>query len=221
MRQLVTPNLSTVGLVGWCLKFVEDAYSTPHLGATATDAWHATQFPHTDALPAAQVPVWFSYYEGGENYGHVAINIPGQGVLSSPYKQDNTQQWFASIAQCEQVLNCKYLGWSEDLATVRLVEGETMTQDAVEKLVSKTYRVATDIDATPEQAGYWVSRIMADNNTAYELAVALGADDYKGDPQFRYKGRHYDEDMTTKYNQGLADGGGQATVLKPGKYQVT
>lgn len=96
-----------------------------------------------------------------------------------------------------------------------------MTQDAVEKLVSKTYRVATDIDATPEQAGYWVSRIMADNNTAYELAVALGADDYKGDPQFRYKGRHYDEDMTTKYNQGLADGGGQATVLKPGKYQVT
>lgn len=88
-----------------------------------------------------------------------------------------------------------------------------MTQDAVEKLVSKTYRVATDIDATPEQAGYWVSRIMADNNTAYELCVALGADDYKGDPQFRYKGRHYSEDMATakkqSYDQGFTDGGGK------------
>lgn len=95
-----------------------------------------------------------------------------------------------------------------------------MTQDGVEKYVSKAYRVATDIDATPEQAQYWVTRIMADNNTAYELCVALGADDYKGDPQFRYKGRHYDEDMKTKYQQGLADGGSPATTLKPGKYVV-
>lgn len=103
--------------------------------------------------------------------------------------------------------------------------GGGMTQDAIEKLVSKIYRVATDIDPTPEQAGYWVERIKNDNNTAYELPIALGADDYKGDPQFRYKGRHYSEDMTTAkeqaYKQGLADAGGSATVLKPGKYQVT
>ncbi len=117
-----------------------------------------------------------------------------------------------------------YLHLNQINVKVGDIIGGGMTQDAIEKLVSKIYRVATDIDATPEQANYWVERIKADNNTAYELPVALGADDYKGDDMFRYKGRHYSEDMTTAkkqaYDQGLADGGGEATVLTPGKYQV-
>lgn len=103
--------------------------------------------------------------------------------------------------------------------------GATMTQDAIEKLVSKIYRVATDIDATPEQANYWVERIKANNNVAYELPVALGADDYKGDPMFRYKGRHYDEDMIAAkkqaYDQGFTDGGGKdPTVVVNGKTYI-
>lgn len=128
MIQLIQPNLNTVGNIGWCLSFAEDAFNTPHLYATATDGWNATKFKRTDSLPNAYVPVWFSYVENGINYGHVAVYSPDGRVLSSPYKKNNSQQWFSSIQECERVLNCKYLGWSEDIATIRIVkEGEQMT----------------------------------------------------------------------------------------------
>lgn len=86
--------------------------------------------------------------------------------------------------------------------------GVEMTQQEAYAVVSQIYRVATDVDPEPGQADYWAKRIQENPATAAELASALGGSDYKGDAQFRYKGRHYDEDMTTKYQQGLADGGG-------------
>lgn len=123
--QLVFPNLKTLGKIGWCLKFVEDAYNSPHLYATATDAWNSTEVRHTDRnFPAVAVPVWFSYYENGLNFGHVAIYVPNQGVLSSPYARDNTQVWFKDVDECARVLHCSYLGWSEDIANLKVVEKE-------------------------------------------------------------------------------------------------
>jgi len=90
--------------------------------------------------------------------------------------------------------------------------GADMTQEQAYAVVSQIYRVATDVDPEPGQADYWAKRIQADPATAAELASALGGNDYKGDPNFRYKGRHYDEDMTTAkkqaYDEGLAAGGG-------------
>lgn len=128
--QVIAPNLNTVGNIGWCLAFVEKAYNdTNYSYATARDGWDACQFIHQDSginsnLPTdVSVPVWFDYYESGVDYGHVAINVPGRGVLSSPYKADNTQQWFTGIDQCAKVLNCTYLGWSEDLMGVRVIGG--------------------------------------------------------------------------------------------------
>lgn len=99
-----------------------------------------------------------------------------------------------------------------------------MTQQEAYGVVSQIYRVATDVDPEPGQADYWAKRIQADPATTAELAAALGGNDYKGDPKFRYKGRHYSEDMIAAkkqaYDEGLAAGGGTATVLDPGKYQV-
>ena len=89
------------------------------------------------------------------------------------------------------------------------LKGETMNQQAVEKLVSMSYRAATDIDPTNEQAAYWVQRIREDNNRAYELASALGGSTYQGDPAFRSKARNYDTDVKAAYDKGLAQGGGE------------
>jgi hypothetical protein len=151
MTQLVAPDLNTVGNVGWCLSFVEDAYNTPHLGATATDAWNATQFPHPGEQPPndVQVPIWFSYTENGIDFGHVAINVPGRGVLSSPYKQNGTQQWFSSIEECRRVMGCTaYLGWSEDLATIKLIEGGNMEAEiqAIKDDLGRLYVTVDDIN---------------------------------------------------------------------------
>lgn len=82
----------------------------------------------------------------------------------------------------------------------KVIQGDNMTQEAIERLVMYAYRVATDIDATPEQAGYWVERIRNDNNTAGELLAALGGNSYQGDPKFRDKARSYDKDLAAATN---------------------
>lgn len=179
MVQLVSPNLDTVGNVGWCLKFVEDAYNTPHLGATATDAWQATEFPHEDvaSIPSdVAVPVWFSYYENGINYGHVAINVPNRGVLSSPYKRDNTQVWFTSLNQCEQVLNCKYVGWSEDLATVRLVKPEENEMPIADRgfVINRFKQIFNRVPSEAEIAVY----VGQPHDVVYD--ALLNSDEFKG-----------------------------------------
>ncbi len=94
-----------------------------------------------------------------------------------------------------------------------VTEENEMTQQEAYGVVSQIYRVATDVDPEPGQADYWAKRIQADPATAAELASALGGNDYKGDPNFRYYGRHYSEDMTTAkqqaYDAGFAAGGGK------------
>lgn len=182
--QLVNPNLNTVGNIGWCLSFAEDVFATPHLFATATDAWNSTAYPHGDAIPEdVAVPVWFSYWEDGINYGHVAISVPGRGILSSPYKQNGTQQWFSSITQCEKVLNCEYLGWSEDIATIRVVQpqGDNMgSQSTVdETAIRLTYNLGLNRDATQDEinnrlaSGQTIETLLRDIWTSDEHRVLL------------------------------------------------
>lgn len=155
--QLVRPKFSTKGMVGWCLKFVEDAYGTPHSQFSARDAWDATHHPHR-ALPPkdAMVPVYWNYVEKGYNFGHIAINVPGKGVFSSPYLKDNSSQWFDSLEQCAQVLGLgKYLGWSEDLEGVALVKEEEMYKGHSAKYWYEKYQAshkhALDLLRNPAQ----------------------------------------------------------------------
>lgn len=129
-NQLVQPNPNTVGNVGYCLAFGESAFNTPHLHPNAFSAWQATQFKHPNEEPPTDVsvPIWFSYMIGSVNEGHIAINIPGRGILSSPYKIGTTQAWLPSIAELERIYSdngihpLTYLGWSEDIAGIRVVE---------------------------------------------------------------------------------------------------
>lgn len=194
-KQLVYPDLTTVGNVGWCLSFVEDAYNTPHLGATATDAWHATQHPHQGNPPLdVQVPLWFSYIENGLDFGHVVVNVPGKGLLSSPYKQDGTQVWFSSITQCEAILNCHYLGWSEDLATVQLIVKESDMPN--EGDVHNAYLTANGRKATAEEVKIYTNK-------------SWGAED----------GLYYGKVLVDLQN-AKNNSSGDFKVLPPGKYKV-
>lgn len=121
MKQLVEPDLSVQGQSGLCLAYVQNVFHTPHLYPNATTGWQQAEFKHGDALPDVSVPVWFSYKVDG----HVAVWVPGQGVYST------TAQGVKVFSSLESMMNyigggIKYLGWSEDLATVRLVEGGDM-----------------------------------------------------------------------------------------------
>lgn len=121
MKPLVKLNLNAIGQIGWCLAYGENLFRTPHLYNTAWEAWTKTRFKHTDPhMPNAPVPVWFSYFSGGVNYGHVVGWVPGKGFFSSPWQRGTTHAVLGTIAQIERIYGVKYVGWSEDIAGVRV-----------------------------------------------------------------------------------------------------
>jgi hypothetical protein len=122
-QQLVNPNTSITMPAGWCLGLVQRVYRAPGLHNTAWQAWEATQLKHTDQnFPPVSVPVWFDHWGtyGGVygRYGHVVAWVPGQGFLSSPGSGVG-QKWLSSIREIERFYNSTYVGWSEDINTVR------------------------------------------------------------------------------------------------------
>jgi len=136
MNQLVQPNLSVQGKAGWCLWFAEEVFATPHLYDTAHDAWLAAKYKHPgEQPPEAAVPVFWTYYDyrDGVWYGHIATWVPGRGVFSSPLNVKFGSEWYPSIEAMTNRLNqipqaqSSYLGWSEDLANVKIVEGVDMS----------------------------------------------------------------------------------------------
>ena len=137
MIQLVSPNLGQTSLAGWCLWFARVAFGAPAVEASAWAGWLNTKYRHGDwNLPNVAVPVWFqSYgdYDGSgvvKNWGHVAIFVPGRGVLSSPITWNGPgQQWYNSISELAAAINrilpnsrTVYVGWSEDISNVRVAK---------------------------------------------------------------------------------------------------
>jgi len=126
-------NLNVKSQAGWCLFFVQEVYGVPHLYRSAFDAYKATKFKHTTALPNYSVPVWFEHWgtygtpPTYGNWGHVVAYVPGKGFLSAP-GTGYGQQWFKSILEIEKYFNAKYVGWSEDISGVTL-KGDDMVTD--------------------------------------------------------------------------------------------
>lgn len=125
-QQLVNPNTSITMPAGWCLGLVQRVYGAPGLHDTAWQAWEATQLKHLDQdFPPVSVPVWFDHWGtyGGVygRFGHVVAWVPGQGFLSSPGSGVG-QKWLGTIREIERFYNSKYVGWSEDINTVRTAQ---------------------------------------------------------------------------------------------------
>jgi hypothetical protein len=131
--QLVTPDSTVKGAVGWCLSFQEDVYHTPHLYATAPNntaqyAWSQCQYRHIDQdFPDdVAVLVWWRY----QNAGHVMTRYPDGTYYGSPWQLGTTQATVSSKSEVERLYSASgkypltYLGWSEDLAGTRIVKQE-------------------------------------------------------------------------------------------------
>lgn len=128
--QLVAPDTSVRDSAGMCLQFVQSVYSAPRRYRSAWAAWLAVPDKHENRLlPAASVPVWFSHYgtygnpPSYENWGHVVAYVPGQGFLSSP-GQGYGQEWLPSIEAVERRFNSKFVGWSESINGLKVVQYE-------------------------------------------------------------------------------------------------
>lgn len=129
-NQLVAPNPATQDGAGWCLRFAQSVFGAPARYNSAWDAWNATQYKHADwDMPEQGIahPVWFSHWgtygdpPRYDNWGHVAVRMEDGRILSSP-GSGYGQQWFNSIGEIERYFNAQYVGWSEDLNGLRIID---------------------------------------------------------------------------------------------------
>lgn len=125
--QIVAPRTGTVDGAGWCLRFAQSVFGAPVAHPSAKAASEATKYRHaTRTLPNASVLLWFDHWGtyGGvyANFGHVAVWVPGKGILTSPYYKAHGQEWYGSIADIERIFKAKFLFWSEDINGLRVVK---------------------------------------------------------------------------------------------------
>lgn len=129
MNQLIQPNLSVVGYPDYCLAYVEQVFGVQNdPDPDAWQGWLNTKFKHADAVPNLSVPVWFSWTGtiGGitQNWGHVAVSTP-QGVYTNPLTGSG-HRVFPSVAALATNYGVSYVGWSEDIGNLRIIEGVKM-----------------------------------------------------------------------------------------------
>lgn len=136
-RQLVTPNFNVTETAGWCLRFSDKVFGLKAVYSTAWEAWTNTKFKHEDRnFPqGVAVPVWFDWVgdvgSGKRRYGHVAVRAADGKIWSSPLSGTG-RAWFATVDDLIRAFGngMRYVGWSEDISNVRVVEiGEEMIQD--------------------------------------------------------------------------------------------
>lgn len=154
MKQLISPNLNTTDLSGWCLRFVGNSYNTkPRPFEHATAAWNGAKFKHTDALPNVAVPIYYYWYgtidKVTKNWGDVAIWVPGRGVFGTPPAgSGKSNRWDATPEARAKWLggSARYLGWSEDINGIRVVEplpqggsNVILTEEAVKTLYRRLF----------------------------------------------------------------------------------
>ena len=130
--QVITPKPNISCTPGWCLKYVRDTFGAPAIYGNATAAWNNCQFKHEDRnFPiGCYVPIWFSVKNVPE--GHVALLCPDGSVYSSSSPYSNTPVHHPSldalISYYSKANPLTYLGWSEDINKLRVVQPGSSVQ---------------------------------------------------------------------------------------------
>lgn len=168
MKQLVAPNLNAQGSIGMCLQYAERVFqfAKPSGVPTATASWNGAKSQHKDMnFPTdVSVPIWFSYVINGEDEGHVAINVPGKGIYSSPWQQSTTHAVLSSVSQLISIYSnngthpMHFLGWSEDISGKKVVEGGSMAQITTEMIVALSLGTQGTQPQSPDEYAQWVGK---------------------------------------------------------------
>lgn len=149
-KQLVTPNLNTPYIGGYCEGFVEmtigqatmhkdirgnyyttGVYPTAIGNRLGLSAWDAQPVKHTGLPPKGlSVPVYLSL--GSTPDGHVAWSLADGRVASSSLPGYNTAPFFypnlnALIADYAEYNNgATYLGWGEQVGKIQVIKEDKM-----------------------------------------------------------------------------------------------
>lgn len=168
MKQLVqvTPNITCKP--GMCLQYVRETFNikTPVYGS-AHENWDNLKFKHQDKnFPDVYVPVWFSLKT--DNNWHVALRAPDGKIYSTSTPKKTTPTIHDSLDAIIKFYGddgLVYLGWSEDIETVRIAE-EPMRAMTKEELIWN-YRLIGGYEPSQPEIDGWMGRI--NSGTPYDV----------------------------------------------------
>lgn len=126
-------NITLTDWLGWCLAYVQSAFGTGWAGATAWLGWTTlVSFKHGDRNYPLNVyfPMWFDGYWNGQRLGHVVIafwNGSSLKIWSSPVSHKPYADTWTSVEAVERSYGMKYVGWSEDVGSTRVIEWVPVT----------------------------------------------------------------------------------------------
>lgn len=145
--QLVKPDTSVVAPPGYCLQAVQNSFSAPWSGSTATHGWELAQRKHPGEIPplGIAVPLWFAM--AGEPAGHVVDWMP-DGSIYSVSDLDYQFDYHPNLQNLLDYYGGKLTlrGWSEDLNGFNVVEEKDMTVTRLE--VDVIYRLTLGREPT-------------------------------------------------------------------------
>lgn len=207
--QLVTPNLKPILIQyingvrttihnwsGWCLLFTQSSFNAGWAGFSAWDSWsNRLQYKHSDRnIPSGVfVPIWFDGYDSGLRLGHSAIYKDGR-VYSTPYFAAGYYIVLGSIEEVERIYNMSYVGWSEDIGGIKVIE-EISMEASKEKCDLLTFQLLWNMafNAQPSEAD--IKHHMSLGYTVEDMARAL-----KESEQYKQRAAavdHYFNDKST------------------------
>jgi hypothetical protein len=105
---------------GYCLQFVRECFGVGSYYGSAIDAWNGAQYPHPgDRNPPPAVPLYFT---SPSIYDHVVFGggPPANEIMTT--FNDDVRQYSGedAISAIERDFEGTYLGWCEDINTVRV-----------------------------------------------------------------------------------------------------
>lgn len=149
--QLITPNPNIACTPGWCLVYVRETFGIGPKYPTAIAGWNGSSYKHQDQnFPAGvSVPIWFSLDDNPA--GHVALLQPDGSVWSSSSPTSTIPVHHPSLASIINYYGghrLNYLGWTEDIEGVQIMNGaeSAVVQRAVELTQGGTDIVRITVD---------------------------------------------------------------------------
>jgi hypothetical protein len=136
--QIVEPNPNIPCQPGWCLQYVRQTFGASAVEPTATAGWNNAKYRHEDwDFPDnCWVPVWLSL--AYEPAGHVALLAPDGSVYStsddSPVPHHHPSM--ADLIAYYWRNPLTYLGWSEDISGVTVVQNISLNLESVDDMPS-------------------------------------------------------------------------------------
>jgi hypothetical protein len=189
--QLKPANLNVVGIPGECLVYVREVFGVSAKYPTATSGWENASYKHIGEQPPTDVdvPVWFSWNVDG----HVGVSVPGEGVYSALERGVEVK---ASVAVLATAIGGTYLGWSEDVDGVRIVQP------------------ATPAPTQMPAIGSHVQLIPPQTRTTYKAGTTTQAGTiHVTDDTFVYEVRGYDPKYPNRIIINSASAGGNGVAL--------